>query len=1423
MQSIVRLQDNGFRCTPSGNVRPLVTWTARAAGVALLLGLASSAWALEPRLLVPKPAKTAIRPHAERTDVIYVKFQDDSGIRLRAGTLTDPGGRSPADLATIGQRFGGGHWERVHAIPEQDLDGIRARAEQNLGKAIADLNVEYHYHLPAGADAGQVIDAFNALNIVEIALPVPLPVAAPVPPNYQPNQGYLNSATAGVDTACLWQLPGGTGVNVALADLEYSWNLNHQDLNTPTLVGGTPTDPFNDTNHGTAVLGELAGLANGWGVTGIAYGGTFYVAAVNVGGVQNISTAITAAVNAMGAGDVILIEQQIQGPNYTGNPPGTQVGLVPVEWYQPYYNSIVAAVGNGFIVVEAAGNGSQNLDDPVYNSGHAPFLLVNDSGALIVGAGAAPGGSTTDRSRLSFSNYGSTVDLQGWGELVYTTGYGNLYASEGVNLWYTGTFSGTSSASPIVAGAAMLLQSAYNAATGAILSPAQVKTYLQFTASPQQSGINPASQSIGGRPNASAALAVGLPAIDSNSNQVPDWCEQLAGIEACCLGATGCVDTTPANCAANGGTAQGSGSSCAAGACSGQPQTVACCRLDIPGFPCTDIPENLCIPNGPCSPGVGISQGPGSSCATASCPAIEACCYPDCPAGPLCLDEDPLTCIANGGIPRGPGSFCGAGPTCTQFETKFEQPPTFDREDIASNIDLANMTPNVVVADDFQSDGRPITAVRWWGSYLDPRYQPVQYGGLPSPFEVDGWLISFHEPLDACPNGPGGGLLALYFAPASDVIISPTTIPSCDGHPVYQYTVELFRCCLLHKFPDTRSGLTPAEPFGMFHEEHCFDYHLDIQAVTGRDWDLDLATGMCVPAPSPNGGTLQNFWGWHATHNENGYGQQVAKTTSISLPPGGLWVYGPWTDALPVCGPFPVNMAFALYTNDPILPPICTEACCDPVTGGCLNANADDCRDVGFEPQGPNTNCDNTPCVDLVNCCDPLGGCLLALETDCQRIGGTIAAGGVCLGDMNSNGIDDACEADLTPYVIEFSLDIGSDTELSDPNQSGNEAFDPGDVYASPSAPVVPPGRDGFKDDELIFGCDPAPEAPHAGGVLPLPGGTIADYAFFFDLDGHDQLDIDLLEGGFLTPEKPLPAPIPFLPSVCIYPPEHLLISFDDDHPAGWPVADVPTVLPALSGSPGYGSTQKSDEIVGLRIAPGPFLPPLAVQTVYTAASELRVHPSLAANPDGLLHLDDDVDSLDIVPAPDLCPYWYFTADHEAHLGLDPGSIYQVTPAGPVKIIDDVIHLGIPEEADVDAFEFVWMEDPALPGLPSLGVLFSTDLDDPLTPGDESGGIDPFTLSVSFLGGVSYPALPPILDDIDAVTVWHSALQSCPGDCLLDGVVDDQDQVGFTACMSGPAGGLLDLYCSCADYDVDLDVDLLDFAAFQRSSNSSCP
>ena len=91
---------------------------------------------------------------------------------------------------------------------------------------------------------------------------------------------------------------------------------------------------------------------------------------------------------------------------------------VDVYKRQPFYDAIQLISGNGVIVVEAAGNGNRNLDDPMFtvdNGGHYPFLEENWSQAIMVGAGAV-GIDDLSRAKLWFSNYGSRIDC-----LLYTS------------------------------------------------------------------------------------------------------------------------------------------------------------------------------------------------------------------------------------------------------------------------------------------------------------------------------------------------------------------------------------------------------------------------------------------------------------------------------------------------------------------------------------------------------------------------------------------------------------------------------------------------------------------------------------------------------------------------------------------------------------------------------------------------------------------------------------------------------------------------------------------------------------------------------------------------------------------------------------------------------------------------------------------
>ena len=279
------------------------------------------------------------------------------------------------------------------------------------------------------------------------------------------------------------------------------------------MVAGTELYTGFGEDHGTAVNGILHGLDNGWGVKGIAHGSTpWFAGAFNNGGSYNIANSIVLSASVLATGDVLLIEQQLAGPN------GGQK-YVPVEWYQPTYDAIVTAVGNGIIVLEAAGNGGENLDAPEFstgNSGHYPFLPENDSGAIIVGAGNSPN-IGTPRLPSSFSTYGSTVDLQGWGDSVMTTGYGAFYNAEGAHMEFTAGFSGTSSATPIVAGAAALAQAAWTGRYGTPGTPQEIRDLLVNTGTPQAG-----TDHIGPLPNLRAAILAIMPEGDVDGDGLPD-------------------------------------------------------------------------------------------------------------------------------------------------------------------------------------------------------------------------------------------------------------------------------------------------------------------------------------------------------------------------------------------------------------------------------------------------------------------------------------------------------------------------------------------------------------------------------------------------------------------------------------------------------------------------------------------------------------------------------------------------------------------------------------------------------------------------------------------------------------------------------------------------------------------------------------
>jgi serine protease len=375
--------------------------------------------------------------------------------------------------------------------------------KQRPGERQTDSRDYFVIDLPEGADAALIASKLNELNGVEYAEPRRRPAPPPgVPtPNFESSQTYKGDAPNGIGILGLRRIRGSDGAGLRAIDLEYSWRLNHEDLNVPrtrrhAITGCRIKDPFNSQEHGTAVLGVIAGERNAYGVTGISPGARIDLIPVNCEPPHDYSLdkAIELASTMLRPGEVIIIEQQTEvcGSNQYG----------PAEDEQSVFDAIERATKDrNIIVVEAAGNGNVDLDSAA--CGGIFNRNVRDSGAIIVGAGSA-----TDRSRKDFSSYGDRVDVQGWGEQVTTTGYGDILFDTTSSLnprrYYTRTFNGTSSATPIVASAVLAINGVRKACNLSPASPTEMRTILASTGSQQ---TNVGSGHIGPLPNIRAALA----------------------------------------------------------------------------------------------------------------------------------------------------------------------------------------------------------------------------------------------------------------------------------------------------------------------------------------------------------------------------------------------------------------------------------------------------------------------------------------------------------------------------------------------------------------------------------------------------------------------------------------------------------------------------------------------------------------------------------------------------------------------------------------------------------------------------------------------------------------------------------------------------------------------------------------------------
>lgn len=331
----------------------------------------------------------------------------------------------------------------------------------------------------------QLLKIFQKLEIVEYAEPDHFLYINSTYPN-DPLRGELwglhntgqngGKRDADIDAPEAWDINSGTSDTV-IGIIDTGVDYNHEDLSQNIWLnpGETPSngidddgngyiddihgidiynsegDPYDDNGHGTHVAGTIGAVANnGVGVVGVDWNSRIMALKIfNADGQGAVSGAIEAL-------EYAIAMKSIHGIN---------IKIINASWAtatysQSLHDAIEKAAGCGILFIAAAGNGYWNDNDtnPYYP---ASYDLEN-----IISVGA-----TNRQDELTgFSNLGvRSVDLAAPGHEILSTTPANTYTFK----------SGTSMATPHVAGAAALIWSQYPT-----YAPREVKQLIMNTVDP---------------------------------------------------------------------------------------------------------------------------------------------------------------------------------------------------------------------------------------------------------------------------------------------------------------------------------------------------------------------------------------------------------------------------------------------------------------------------------------------------------------------------------------------------------------------------------------------------------------------------------------------------------------------------------------------------------------------------------------------------------------------------------------------------------------------------------------------------------------------------------------------------------------------------------------------------------------------------
>ena len=251
-------------------------------------------------------------------------------------------------------------------------------------------------------------------------------------------------------------------VNVDVAVIDTGVDLDHPDLNVNTAGAkncSTGRSADDGNGHGTHVAGTIGALDNGTGVVGVAPGARIWpVRVLNNQGSGSFSAIICGIDYVTAHANEIEVANMSLGGSGSDSACGSNKDAM--------HEAICRSVSAGVTYVVAAGNSAKNSSTFV----PATYEEVITVSALADFNGQPGGGAAStcradvDDTFADFSNYGADVDIIAPGVCILSS-----WKSGGYN-----TISGTSMASPHVAGAAALYKSTHPSA-----SPAAVKSALQ--------------------------------------------------------------------------------------------------------------------------------------------------------------------------------------------------------------------------------------------------------------------------------------------------------------------------------------------------------------------------------------------------------------------------------------------------------------------------------------------------------------------------------------------------------------------------------------------------------------------------------------------------------------------------------------------------------------------------------------------------------------------------------------------------------------------------------------------------------------------------------------------------------------------------------------------------------------------------------